>query len=286
MLFPKGLVNILVFVVLIGAAACSRNATLSEPSPATSVAASPDTQSVRLKDIIVERLPQPYYHYQYDEKGLVTHIDHASGEARYTALYDNKGRIKKLFNLIIFNGAVINNDTLIYEYTDDKVTTINMVNMRNVKFKEVLLSYDFSGRLKEIWWWNINAGKRENDRKVIFSYRPDGNIASYEDYFAPNGVFQLTATHYFHEYDNKVNVERNRFFKNYGEHFLYLPQVSLQKNNCLKQGFKAGPNELEIVNTFTYTNDLPSVKTTAFRVLSGSGAGLPVPSSNTAYTYY
>jgi len=57
----------------------------------------PNNDSPRLKDMVVNRLPSPYYHFDYDDAGKITGINYQSGARIYAVRYtDNRSREWKI----------------------------------------------------------------------------------------------------------------------------------------------------------------------------------------------
>src|SRR5690349_2141331 len=84
--------------------ACSGDLKTTAPPPAETPAF--------LKDVVVDRLPSPYYHFDYDAMGRITGASFASGFRIYQVAYIG-GRITELRN-----NAVGNTDVLKYFYDD------------------------------------------------------------------------------------------------------------------------------------------------------------------------
>jgi hypothetical protein len=240
-----------------------------------------DAQLIKLKEIIVQSLPSPYYHYSYNDKGFVTNIKHASGERNYTIEYKDN-RVSRMIN-----NTPINKDILQYSYTNQQVSRIDIIDAIGVTYQQINLAYDNDKRLKELLWKDIRQNQAATDiRKLVFTYNTDGNCASYEDYYNTGNGLVLSATHRFLRFDTKTNVDRNRFFKSLNEHFLYLPQVIVLKNNPLEEVISSNPNDFSVTSAYTYQDNLPVEKQTTFTATSGNGSGRPPVTSLTTYSYY
>src|SRR5262245_13657198 len=96
--------------------------TLHTPPP------QPPQQPVLLKDVVVNRLPSPYYHFEYNSAKKVSFVSFASDYYRYDVIYDS-GRISEMRNNITVNNTVINSDQVLYSYGNSgKVEFIKYVN--------------------------------------------------------------------------------------------------------------------------------------------------------------
>src|SRR5436309_2282423 len=77
----------------------------TEPGP-------PPPPAVLLKDVVIPRLPSPYFHFDYDATGRLTGASYASELTKYDITYAG-GRISALTNITLGN-----RDTLKYFYDD------------------------------------------------------------------------------------------------------------------------------------------------------------------------
>src|SRR5688572_14232895 len=57
------------------------------------------TRNVKVKDVNVEHLPSPFFHFEYDPFGLAKRISFASGFYIYDLKYDNR-KLLKMTNII------------------------------------------------------------------------------------------------------------------------------------------------------------------------------------------
>src|SRR5215208_3958635 len=74
-----GLRALWVVAVLVAAAsACGRSDAPTAPAPDPT-----PVPAVLLKDIVIPRLPSPYYHFRYDATGRVDSVSFASGLTQY-----------------------------------------------------------------------------------------------------------------------------------------------------------------------------------------------------------
>ena len=78
-------------------------------------------------------------------------------------------------------------------------------------------------------------------------------------------------------------LENNYIIKDAFEHFLFLPQVQLQKNNPLSERLIGKQNDYTITYNYTFNNNLPVSKTSSIRQTRGEGDG--VITAKTIYAY-
>jgi hypothetical protein len=90
-------------------------------------------------------------------------------------------------------------------------------------------------------------------------------------------------TYDFEQFDDKFNPQSNYLLKE--SHYLYLPQVRLQKNNPGKVVVSGIANDFEFDNTYLYNDTLPVMKTSLMKQTRGNGAGM-TRTGVTRYTYY
>jgi len=215
-----------------------------------------DARLVQLKSVVTQGMPSPYFSYTYDKNNFVTQIQHAAGLFQYEVQYHNN-RVVKMFNNTLFN-----KDTLVYHYSNNQVSSIDLVEPGTGITKVVELVYNSSHQLEELKWKKRNANLSLTlIRKLTFRYHDDGNLAEYQDHRDLGRGMELVQTHYFDAYDDKLNPESNHLIKDVFEHFIFLPQVQLQKNNPLRERIKLNENEWLITCSYTYDENLPVTKT-------------------------
>src|SRR5690348_17151580 len=73
----------------------------------------PQPNAVLLKDVVIERLPSPFYHFTYDASGRVSDVSYASGMDDFGVTYAG-AKIKELTN----TGGIGNRDRIVYAYDD------------------------------------------------------------------------------------------------------------------------------------------------------------------------
>lgn len=237
-----------------------------------------DARTVQLKRMVSEGLPSPYFQFIYDSNQFVTHIDHAAGLLQYDLQYENSRLVR------MANNTMVNKDTLVYHYESNRVSHIDLVEANGRKTKEAELLYDDKGRLAELRWKAMNNDFSTSlARKLVFSYDQQNNLSQFEDYRNMGGGLELVRTHIYEKYDDKINSEANFLIKDVFEHFLFLPQVQLQKNNPLSEKIIGQQNDWSINYHYTYANGLPATRSAEITQTRGSGSG--TVRVNTSYAY-
>jgi hypothetical protein len=238
--------------------------------------------AVPLEDVTVTSLPAPYYHFEYDTAGRVSHVSFASGFLSYEVVYQN-GRIAELRN-----NAVGNTDRLQYVYDAlGQVETVNYLDPADSVFARVRLTYG-AGRLTRLDRERSLAAGFTLEKTMAFSYDADGNLAAIVDHRpALNGQPASTTVDRFEQYDDQVNVDafgliHNDFF----DHVVLLPGVQLQKGNPARETFTGGSEDYRFDYTYTYdAHNRPLTKGGTATILTGPDAGRAIP-LHTAFSYY
>ena len=238
-----------------------------------------DARTVRLKEMVSEGLPSPYFSFTYDNNNYVTKLQHAAGLLQYELQYEN-GRLVRMAN-----NTFVNKDTLVYRYESNRVSQIDLIESNGQKTKEAELSYDKLGRLEKIEWKKLNVDFTTTVlRKLVFKYsKGDNLLIEFQDYRNMDNGLELLKTHYFENFDTKINPEANFVIKDVFEHFLFLPQIQLQSANPLMEKIVGKQNDWLIVYNYTYdANGLPVTKTAEIKQTRGAGMG----SSTVSVTNY
>lgn len=259
---------------LVGVASCGGG---DEPT------APPPPPAVQLKDVVIQNLPSPYYHFAYDAAGRVATVSFASGFTMYDVQYDG-GRIREMQNDII-----VNHDRLVYFYDDaGRVTAINEVDDAGVVFTR--LDFSYAGqRLIGLERAKRVTGGFVIDKTMSMTYHPDGNLLELTDHRPAIAGLQPEATTVvrFEDYDNGTNVDgfgllHNDFF----DHLVLLPGVVLQKSNPRREIHTGDGDHLTAEFTYTYDGDnRPLVKSGIATILDGPNAGRQIP-LRTEFSYY
>ncbi len=262
-------------------AGCSDVMVSSEPPPPPPPP--PPPAAVLLKDIVIARLPAPYYHFEYDSGGRIAVVSFASGLTNYNVTYAG-GRIAELQNNII-----VNHDRLVYVYDDSgRVRVVREVDNTGATFMHVVLSYD---GLKLI---GLERDHRVDggyiiDKAMSMAYDSDGNLQVLTEHRPAIVGLQDDATFVdrYEQYDTGINVDgfgliHNDFF----DHLVLLPGVQLQMGNPGRET-RTGDG-LNYVVRYTYAYDgqnRPLSKIGALTITNGPDAGRQIQTSS-VFSYY
>lgn len=241
-----------------------------------------DARTVLLKDIQAQRLPSPYFHFEYDSFHYVKRVSFASDFLVYNVDYENK-RVKKMAN-------IMNGSALMYNYTNAQVSEINEVS--GVTGKLVFtyrFMYNTDNQLKQVFWYQYQlSGDPYLLKRADLVYHSDGNLASIDWYSAlSTEPLSWSSREEFSDYDNKVNVDNITLLKGFYffDSYLFLPQVKLQKNNPRKEHIISPVNEYDISNSYEYQNDLPVTKFSLVNQTKGGNGQGPIQVSE-QFSYY
>ena len=242
----------------------------------------PVIPKVFLKDVVIPRLPSPYYHFEYDATGKVSFVSFASDFTRYDVIY-NGDRISEMKNNIL-----VNKDRLHYSYDNSgRVGTIEYADSTGLVYTRLNLSYD-GKKLIKMDRERKSGGGFIVDRTLTMSYYPDDNLLELTYHYLPfNGQPDATYTDRFGNYDNKINVDgfgllHNEFF----DHLILLPGVQLQKNNPGKESRTGNAENYTVDYTYTYNDkDLPMTKKGNLIFLTGNNMGQQFE-TNSIFSYY
>lgn len=230
----------------------------------------------KLKDVLVSRLPSPYYHFQYNDSGLVSQAVFASGLSFYDVAYAGKNVTELAMNKDVpFDTK---KDKLKYDYNNGTLSAIRVIDKNGNYYKRCLLTFSASGQLQKLQW-EINASGAGfvKEESLQFNYYTDGNLQTlaYQSY----AVGAQTASTYqdkFEDYDDKLNADGfsllhiNPFFL----HFVLLPSVHLQLNNPRKVIHTGDGANYQITYAYTYdSKNRPLAKTGDFVYTNGPDAG-------------
>jgi hypothetical protein len=205
--------------------------------------------SVLLKDIVISRLPSPYYHFDYDGQGKVSSVSFASGLTKYDVTYA-AGRISQMQN-----NTTVNHDRLVYVYDDaGRVAAIKETDENDVVF--VVLFFTYTGdKLTGLERDRRVTGGYIIDKTMSFSYSADGNLLELTEHLpAIDGVqADATITDRFEQYDSGINVDgfsliHDEFF----DHLVLLPAVQLQKSNPRRVTRTGDSDNFTVDYTYTY----------------------------------
>lgn len=256
----------LLAVSLTTLAACGGDSAVTDPGSTTPP---PTLQKVLLKDVQVDRLPSPYYHFDYDAAGTITNVSFASGFASYGVSYLGS-RIKELQN-----NSLGNRDRLVYSYdSDGRVVGVRYVNASGTTFTIVIFTYD-GDKLTEVERSRAVPGGFIIEKTTTLSYWPDGNLRQLAEHRpAIDGVQgESNGVLTFEQYDQGLNVDGfGLIHDDFFDHFVLLPGVVLQKNNPGRET-RTGDGLTYVVD-YTYTYDSakrPIAKSGDLLITGGSG---------------
>lgn len=257
---------------------------IETPSPPDTPTEEPPVAPVFLKDIVIDNLPAPYYHVEYDATGKSSVVSFAGRFHSYNVEYiDDKINSLK-------NTGASNSDQVRYFYDNNgRVILMTFEDFTGTIYIKVHLTYN-----------DRKLVKLERERKLgaefIFnkvlkmSYYADGNLKDL-DYFFPatpiNGQVEQRYADHFEQYDNKINVDgfdllHSEFF----DHLILLPGVVLQKNNPAKITRTGDGDNSETRYVYNYNDkNLPLSKTGEVKFQSGTNAG-QVFTVGSVFTYY
>ena len=268
----------LLVMVLAAAAACTGYEGPVDPAPPV-----PPGPTVFLKDIVIDHLPSPFYHFEYDTDGRVSAASFASGLRVYDVTYD-RGRIKEMRNNVI-----VNHDELIYVYDDaGRVSGIRYRDPTGVTFTLVIFSYDGEKLIGVERDQRVDGGFII-DKTMSLSYDADGNLVTITEHRpAIDGQQTETTTiDRFENYDAKINVDGfSLIHDDFFDHLVLLPGVQLQKGNPRRVTRTGDGLTFTVDYTYTYDDsNRPLTKTGDVRIANGPDAGRHVPTSS-VFTYY
>jgi hypothetical protein len=257
-------------------ASCGSDRTITAPPP-------PPPASVLLKDIVIDRLPSPYYHFDYDTDHRLSGVSFASGLTNYSLAYDG-GRISELRNNII-----VNHDRLVYVYDGaGRVVSVKYTDDSGVVFTVLFFTYT-GQQLTGLERDRRVAGGFIIDKTMSFSYYPDGNLLELTEHRPAIDGFQPEATTVdrFEGYDDKINVDAfDLIHDDFFDHLVLLPTVQLQKGNPIHISHTGDGDNFTVDYNYTYDGrNRPLAKSGELVFLSGQDAGQHFPLSTT-FSYY
>jgi len=243
----------------------------------------PDKDAPRLKDMIVNRLPSPYYHFDYDDSGKIIGANHQSGLRIYTVNYTDK-KISQMENII---EPV--RDRLQYVYNDGRVTQVNIINRNNVTYRKAFMTYNSSNKLSRLYWEVLDNGGFSSEQMLDFTYHPDGNLNQLTNTtFAVGPLTEGSFTETYDNYDDKIAAEGfNLLLPLPQNHLILLPDIKLQLNNP-RHVVRSGTGTVDFTIDYQYTYDdkgRPIAKAGDFVFTVGSQAGQHTALSTT-YSWY
>jgi hypothetical protein len=224
-----------------------------------------------VKDIVIDRLPSPYYHFEYDAGNRISAVSFASGLTNYSAAYEGD-RISELRN-----NALGNDDRLVYAYDDaGRVAAIKYTGSDGTVFTVVFLRYD-GQQLTELERDLRVTGGFVIDKTMSFSYYPDGNLLELTEHRpALEGLQTETNTvDRFAGYDAGINVDSfDLLHDDFFDHLVLLPGVHLQKGNPDRVTHTGDGDNYTVDYTYSYNSrNRPVARSGDLAFLTGQNAG-------------
>ena len=255
------------------AVACSSDGVSAPPPP-------PPT-GVLLKDVVYDRLPSPYYHFEYDNFGRISTASFASGLATYSLNY-NSDRIR---DIDVAAGTV---HKLIYTYDDQgRVVAIRERDETGANARLWFFTYD-GQQLTSIERDAAVPGGFIVELTMGFLYSADGNLLELAQHYpAIDGVqTEATLVDVFERYDDKINVDDfDLLHPGFFDKLTLLPGVKLQKNNPGRV-VHIGGDQYTVDYTYTYNGqNRPVTRTGNLIFVTGPNAGQSF-TLGASYSYY
>jgi len=242
----------------------------------------PPATPVLLKDVVIDRLPSAYYHFEYDAAGHIKTVSFASGLTAYEVTYEG-GRIAQMRN-----NTLVNMDRLVYFYDNaGRVRAVTYLDANGQVYTRLLLTYDGS---------KLTMTERERrtdtgfviDKTMSFSYYADGNLLELTEHHRPiEGGPETTTVDRFEQYEDTVNVDgfgliHDEFF----DHLVLLPDVQLQIGNPAREILSGDGINYEVGYVYTVDGlNRPLTKVGDLILLNGPDAGLHVQ-TRSVFSYY
>lgn len=267
---------LLAFIAAVMLFSCKKENPTTDPPPP------PLPPSVLIKDVIINNLPSPFYHFEYDVTGRAIFVSYASDLTRYDVIY-KEDKISEMRN-----NTLLNKDRLQYFYDNaGKVNMVKYADSTGLVNTIIDLSYEGQKLIK------LERRKKTGadfipDKTITMIYHPDGNLFYLSVHRPAIGTQSESLIIYrYEQYDNKINAEgfsllHDEFF----DHFVFLPEVQLQKNNPGKETRMGDGNNYVVDYTYTYDGrGAPLAKSGDFVFTNGPYKGQRTLLSS-AYTYY
>ena len=255
-------------------ASCSSDSSVTTPPPG------PD--AVLLKDIVIDRLPSPYYHFEYDASQRISVVSFASGFTHYDVAYDGD-RISELRNNI-----VVNHDRLVYLYDDaGRVAAIKYTDENDVVF--TVLFFRYTGQQLTGLERDLRVTGGFVDKTMSFTYDAEGNLLELTEHRpALEGLqTETTTVDRFERYDSGINVDGfDLIHDDFFDHLVLLPTVQLQKGNPGRVTHTGDGDNYTVDYTYRYdSRHRPVSRSGDLTFLTGQDAGRHFQLSAT-FSYY
>lgn len=240
--------------------------------------------ALKLKDIDIGSLPSPYYHFEYRDDKHLSSFNFSNG-----LIYDITYTGDDL-TLMKNNTAGTSKDSIKFNYTGNKPTSITVTADVGVTYRQAFLTYYPSGQLQKLEWeLKLNNEPFAKEQSLTFTYYPNGNVKEIlQQYFAIGPLPGVTFTDKYENYDDKKNVDGFTLVQPGRFNLpILIPGITLQVNNVGRIVRTGGAAVTYEVN-YTYTYDgtgRPLVKTGDFVNTSGPDIGQHYE-LKTTYSYY
>jgi hypothetical protein len=241
--------------------------------------------AVRLKEIVIDRLPSPYYHFDYDTTGRIAAASYSGGFGTYRVDYAGD-RIDRMINS---GAAALAHIAYIYDDAG-RVGGVKYVDRNGVTFTTVFYTYE-NGRLTNIERsQRVTAGGMIIDKTMDLAYYPDGNLETITEHRLPIEGVQSDATSItrFEDYDSGINVDGfSLIHDDFFDHLVLLPGDVLQKNNPRRETQTGNGLNYTIAYTYAYDTDgkRPLTKSGELEITSGDKVGQHFATSS-VFSYY
>ena len=255
--------------------ACSSDRISAPPPP-------PPATGVLLKDVVYDRLPSPYYHFDYDGTGKLSAASFASGAATYSLNYQGD----RIHDIDVASGTA---EKLFYTYDDsDRVVAIR--------------DRDATGANAQLWFFTYDGRHLtsiERDRAVPggfivelvmgFLYDPAGNLLEMSQHYpSTDGVQpEQNFVDVFERYDDKVNVDDfDLLHPGFFDKLILLPGVKLQTSNPGRVVHVGDGPQYTVDYSYTYDDQKrPLTRSGTLLFVTGPNAGQTFALGAT-YSYY
>lgn len=265
--------NIILLLFVAVLASCDKDDTAPVPPP-------PPPPISLLKDVVLQALPSPYYHFEYDQQKRYAQVSHKSGLSLYEVTYENN-LLKKMKN-----NSPGNKDLIEYDYdADNRVTVIRIKRENGTLYRRGFLTYDTHNRLQELEWEvALTGGAFAQEQTMTFTYDANSNLSELRDHrhaidgIQPEAVYIDT----YEQYDRGVNVDDFSLLHLNDRHVVLLPGVRLQMNNPGKVTRTGDGINYYIFYTYQYNSkNHPTRRDGDMRLANGQQSHLVA-----TYSYY
>ena len=256
-------------------ASCSSDRSVTAPPPPAA--------PILLKDVVLDRLPSPYYHFDYDANNRASGVSFASELNSYNLVYDGD-RLSEMRSNSLFN-----HDRLVYAYdAAGRVESVKYTDENGIVF--TVLFFRYSGQqLTELERDRRVTGGFIIDKTMSFTYYPDGNLLELTEHRPAIDGLQTegTTVDHFEGYDTKINVDAfGLIHDDFFDHLVLLPPVQLQKGNPARVTHTGDGDNFTIDYTYTYDGrNRPLLRSGDLAFLTGPDTGQHFHLSDT-FSYY